>query len=166
MILRGKGTSRDLACYCEQFWTPPFCQSPTPDPQIPPHRTPPQTIKPRPTVTSLAPPCLGHAHRPRPGCPGLAPHTRAELNPEGPRHTRSPPTPTRPPQAPPPSPWPRRDPAPYGLRCVAAAAASSCVPSLLWLVTRFLHPTACQEQSGLRGSGRGLFTCVRGSWAG
>ena len=32
---------------------------------------------------------------------------------------------------------------------VAAAAASSCVPSLLWLVTRALHPTACQEQSGL-----------------
>lgn len=33
-------------------------------------------------------------------------------------------------------PWPHWDPAPYRLRSVAVAAASSCVPSLLWLVMR------------------------------
>ena len=143
----------------------PFCQSPTPDPQIPPHRTPLQTTKPRPTVTSLAPPCLATptglaqvalVSLPTPGgaeSRGTTPHPLSA-------------DPDPPPQAPPPSPWPRRDPAPYGLCCVAAAAASSCVPSLLWLVTHFLHPTACQEQSGLRGGARGIFTCVRGSWAG
>ena len=98
MILRGKGTSRDLACYCEQFWTPPFLPEPHPRPPNPaPSDTAPDNKAP-PYRHVTSPALFGPRPPASPRLPwSRSPH-RAELSPEGPRHTRSPPTPIRPPR--------------------------------------------------------------------
>ena len=87
MILRGKGTSRDLACYCEQFWTPPFLPEPhprppnpapsdtAPDNKAPPYRyvTSPALFGPRPPAS----PRLPWSRSPHPGgaeSRGTTPH--------------------------------------------------------------------------------------------
>lgn len=118
----------------------PFCPSPAPDRPTEFHQaTPinhaptwPRPRRPGPTPAApLAPPQNDHAHLATPRLPGSrSPHPSGAESGRDASHQLS-----ADPQ-PPPRPWPRRDPAPYGPRSVAAAAASSCVSSSLWLVTR------------------------------
>lgn len=112
----------------------PFCLSPAPNPPAqprpylaPPSMAPPyQRAQPHPATP------IGHAPS------GHAPVARVSLptssrqrSPEGTRHTSCPRTPSSYPR-----PWQHRDPVSFGLRFAAAAAASSCVPNSLWLVTQ------------------------------
>ena len=149
-----------------------FCRSPAPDPRTPP--PPDRAHYPRPIWLRLrpqnpAPPGgVTSPSLPEPRPPGLAQVARVSLpTPWRSRVLKGRATPALRRPRPPGSvsaPWPRRDPAPYGLRSVAAAAASSCVPSSLWLVTRALHPSPSRLPGAVGGWGAGgeFSTCVRG----
>lgn len=167
------GESSNLSGY--RSWTPPpSAGAPPQTPNPRPHQAAPTThALPDPASDHKTPPHLVVSlapSLPEPRPPGLAQVARVSLpTPRRSRVQKGRATPALSRPRPPGSasaPWPRRDPAPYGLRSVAAAAASSCVPSSLWLVTRALHPAACQEQSGVEGAGGEFSTCVRGSWGG